>query len=188
MRGYLAGSGWEDYQRTGAVCGVVLPGGLREAEKLPAPIFTPATKAEHGAHDENISFERASVVAGEDVMRRLRDVSMAIYERGAAYALERGVIIADTKFEFGVPLDEPEIGPILIDEALTPDSSRFWPAERYRAGGSPPSFDKQYVRDYLLGLVEEGRWDKSAPGPSLPDDVVANTVSRYEEARSRLFG
>ncbi|RMH25847.1 MAG: phosphoribosylaminoimidazolesuccinocarboxamide synthase [Planctomycetota bacterium] len=188
VRGYLVGSGWKEYQASGSVCGIGLPAGLREADQLPDPIFTPATKAEQGAHDENISFERACEIAGRGVMTRLRDLSLEIYTRGAEHARPRGVIIADTKFEFGVPLDEPDADPILIDEALTPDSSRFWPAEEYAPGASPPSFDKQYVRDYLLGLVRDGRWDKSAPGPALPDDVVANTISRYEEARRRLFG
>lgn len=187
VRGYLVGSGWVDYQKTGAVCGVKLPAGLIEADKLPEPIFTPATKAERGAHDENISFEQACDVAGADVMRRLRDLSLEIYSRGADSARERGVIIADTKFEFGTPVDEPDGEPILIDEALTPDSSRFWPAELYAPGQSPPSFDKQYVRDYLLTLVNAGRWNKSTPGPTLPSDVVGNTLNRYEEARSRLF-
>ena len=188
VRGYLVGSGWNEYQQSGSVCGIALPAGLAEADRLPEPIFTPATKAEQGAHDENISFERASALAGEGVMTRLRDVSLEIYTRGAEFARARGVIIADTKFEFGVPLDEPHADPILIDEALTPDSSRFWPAEDYRPGSSPPSFDKQYVRDYLLGLVRQGRWDKTDPGPELPADVVADTISRYEEARRRLFG
>ena len=188
VRGYLVGSGWNDYQKIGAVCGVPLPAGLVEASKLPEPIFTPATKAEQGAHDENISYDEACAVAGEPVMRRLRDISMEIYTRGADYAAERGVIIADTKFEFGVPIDEPDADPILIDEALTPDSSRFWPAEEYKPGSSPPSFDKQYVRDYLLGLVRAGQWNKHAPGPDLPPRVVADTLSRYQEAKSRLFG
>ncbi len=188
VRGYLVGSGWNDYQKTQSVCGIKLEKGLIEASQLPEPIFTPATKAEQGEHDENISYEQACDVAGEKVMRRLRDLSIEIYQRGAAFARERGVIIADTKFEFGVPVDEPNADPILIDEALTPDSSRFWPAESYAPGQSPPSFDKQYVRDYLLGLVRRGEWDKTDPGPSLPDDVVTNTLSRYEEARRRLFG
>ncbi len=188
VRGYLVGSGWNDYQKIGAVCGVPLPAGLVEASKLPEPIFTPATKAEQGAHDENISYDEACAVAGEPVMRRLRDISMEIYTRGADYAAERGVIIADTKFDFGVPIDEPDADPILIDEALTPDSSRFWPAEEYKPGSSPPSFDKQYVRDYLLGLVRAGQWNKHAPGPDLPPRVVADTLSRYQEAKSRLFG
>ncbi len=188
VRGYLVGSGWIDYQKTGAVCGIPLPAGLIEASKLPEPIFTPATKAEQGAHDENISYDEACAIAGEPVMRRLRDISMEIYTRGADYAAERGVIIADTKFEFGVPLDEPDADPILIDEALTPDSSRFWPAEEYKPGSSPPSFDKQYVRDYLLGLVRAGQWNKQAPGPELPPRVVADTLSRYQEAKTRLFG
>ena len=147
VRGYLVGSGWVDYQKTNSVCGIRLPDGLIEASQLPEPIFTPATKAEQGEHDENISFEQACDVAGEGVMRRLRDLSIEIYQRGAEFARERGVIIADTKFEFGVPVDEPNADPILIDEALTPDSSRFWPAESYAPGQSPPSFDKQDVRE-----------------------------------------
>jgi len=188
VRGYLVGSGWVEYQKTGRVCDLPLPEGLIEADQLPEPIFTPATKADLGEHDENISFERAGEIAGAGVMRRLRDISLELYSRGADYARQRGVIIADTKFEFGVPVDDLNADPILIDEALTPDSSRFWPVERYRPGSSPPSFDKQYVRDYLLGLVREGKWDKSDPAPTLPDAVVRNTMSRYEEARSRLFG
>ncbi len=188
VRGYLVGSGWIEYQATGSVCGIALPDGLVEAAKLPEPIFTPATKAEQGEHDENISFERAAEVAGEKVMARLRDISIELYKRGADYALDRGVIIADTKFEFGVPVDEPGSTPILIDEALTPDSSRFWPAESYTPGASPPSFDKQFVRDYLLGLVGKGEWDKTDPGPELPADIVTSTLSRYEQARTRLFG
>lgn len=188
VRGYLAGSGWKEYQQTGSVCGIRLPDGLVEASRLPEPIFTPATKAEQGAHDENISFERACAIAGDSVMGRLREISLDLYTRGGAYAAERGVLIADTKFEFGVPVDEPGAEPILIDEALTPDSSRFWPARSYKEGGSPPSFDKQYVRDYLLSLVCEGRWDKAEPGPALPADIVAHTLSRYQEARTLLFG
>ncbi|MEC9373108.1 MAG: phosphoribosylaminoimidazolesuccinocarboxamide synthase [Planctomycetota bacterium] len=189
-RGYLAGSGWKDYQATGEVCGVALPKGLRNAERLPEPIFTPATKAEQGEHDENISFERACDVAGRAVMERLREMTLRIYSAAAAYALERGVIIADTKFEFGYPLGEAETPEnlMLIDEALTPDSSRFWPAAGHEPGREPASFDKQYVRNYLLELVAAGKWDKTAPGPTLPEDVVRNTLARYEEARRLLFG
>jgi len=190
-RGYLAGSGWVEYQQSGTVCGVSLPPGLRQGDRLPEPIFTPATKAEQGAHDENISFEQACEIAGEATMRRLRDLTMSIYNAASARAAKRGVIIADTKFEFGRPVDragDPEAPLLLIDEALTPDSSRFWPAEAWKPGEEQPSFDKQYVREHLLRLVEAGRWNKQAPGPELPEDVVRNTLRRYEEARSRLFG
>jgi len=189
VRGYLEGSGWKDYQRDGAICGVELPAGLRQCDRLPEPIFTPATKAEAGEHDENISFERACESVGETIMDRLRELSLAIYARASAYALERGVIIADTKFEFG--LLPGERGPdalILIDEALTPDSSRFWPAEGYEPGHAQASFDKQFVREHLESLVASGEWDKSAPGPALPDDVVRATIERYHEAHRRLFG
>jgi len=191
VRGYLAGSGWKEYQSDGTVCGVGLPAGLQEGDRLPEPIFTPATKAEQGAHDENVTFERASEIAGVETMTALRDRSLAIYRAGAAYAEERGVIIADTKFEFGFPDGADPSNPeeaILIDEALTPDSSRFWPKEDWRPGQAQPSFDKQYVRDYLLGLVHQGQWDKQPPGPPLPDEIVHNTMDRYEEARRRLFG
>lgn len=184
VRGYLEGSGWKDYQQTGAICGVKLPAGLRQCDRLPEPIFTPATKAPQGQHDENISFESAARAAGEPLMRRLRERSLAIYNAAAEFALSRGIIIADTKFEFGVP--EGESDPILIDEALTPDSSRFWPADRYRPGGPQPSFDKQYLREYLQSLVEEGRWNKQTPGPELPQEIVARTLAKYAEARDRL--
>ena len=189
-RGYLAGSGWVEYQRQGTVCGVGLPAGLREGDQLPEPIFTPATKAEQGEHDENISFERACEIVGEAAMTRLRDLTLAMYSAAAEYARERGVIIADTKFEFGYPAgggDDPG-SLMLIDEALTPDSSRFWPVESWRPGQEQPSFDKQYVRDYLLGLVRQGKWDKTAPGPEIPAEVVRDTLKRYEEAFERLFG
>ena len=189
-RGYLAGSGWKEYQRTGAVCGVALPEGLRQCDRLPEPIFTPSTKAEVG-HDENISFDRAAELVGRELVPRLRDVTLSIYSAAAAYALERGIIIADTKFEFGFALNEggePTDELILIDEALTPDSSRFWPAEEYEPGRDQQSFDKQYVRNYLLELVAAGKWAKQPPGPALPDDVVANTMARYVEAKRRLFG
>ncbi len=190
VRGYLEGSGWKDYQATGSVCGVPLPAGLRQCDRLPEPIFTPATKEEQGRHDENIPFVRAAAMVGEGLMLRLREASLAIYTAAAAHALERGIIIADTKFEFGIPIgadgrpasDEP----ILVDEALTPDSSRFWPADRYEPGRAQASFDKQFVREYLEGLVAAGTWDKRAPGPELPADVVAGTVARYEEAARRL--
>lgn len=189
IRGYLEGSGWKEYQQTGAICGVSLPEGLKQCDRLPEPIFTPATKAEAGEHDENISYERACEIAGEPVMRRLRDISLAIYTRAAQRAAPRGVIIADTKFEFGfLPSETGPDGLILVDEALTPDSSRFWPAEHYEPGHAQPSFDKQFVREYLEELVGNGEWDKSAPGPELPDDVVRATLGRYEEAYTRLFG
>lgn len=186
VRGYLEGSGWADYQSTGAVSGVKLPAGLRQCDRLPEPIFTPATKAPQGQHDENISFERASAAVGEGLMARLRERSLAIYQAAAEYALSRGIIIADTKFEFG--LEEGSEEPVLIDEALTPDSSRFWPADRYRPGGPQPSFDKQFLREYLQGLVDAGRWNKQAPGPDLPREIVERTLAKYVEARDRLCG
>lgn len=181
VRGYLSGSGWNEYRRTGSICGNVLPAGLRESDQLPEPIFTPTTKAEIGDHDENITFEEMSRLIGNDRARRLRDYSLRIYKEGAAYARTRGIIIADTKFEFG----EDESGRIIwIDEALTPDSSRFWPLVSYAPGGPQPSFDKQFVRDYLLTL----NWDKRPPGPPLPADVIATTAKKYEEALERLTG
>ncbi|MEM0982860.1 MAG: phosphoribosylaminoimidazolesuccinocarboxamide synthase [Planctomycetota bacterium] len=194
VRGYLEGSGWREYERDGSVCGVSLPAGLARCSKLPEPIFTPATKAEDGEHDENIDFEAArrvcDAMAGAGVMTRLRDVSVAIYESAAAYALERGIILADTKFEFGLPIGangEPTgEDAILIDEALTPDSSRFWPADGYAPGQRQPSFDKQYVREYLETLTASGAWDGQDPGPELPGEVVAGTLARYREARDRL--
>ena len=189
VRGYLAGSGWNEYKQTQSVCGVKLPSGLRQCDQLPEPIFTPATKAEVG-HDENIDFDRACDIAGRDVMERLRDVSIAIYKAGAEHARSRGIILADTKFEFGYAIDSDgsvtdEI--ILIDEVLTPDSSRFWPADQYEPGRDQESFDKQYVRNYLLELVNAGKWDKTPPGPELPEKIVRNTLARYEEARKKLF-
>ncbi len=180
-RGYLAGSGWKEYQATGEVCGVPLPPGLREADRLPTPIFTPATKAEHGTHDENISFARMAELVGLDTAAELRDRTLRVYRRAADYALARGVIIADTKLEWG-RLPGGEL--ILIDEVLTPDSSRFWPAAEYAPGRSPPSFDKQFLRDYL----ETTGWDKASPPPALPADVVAATAGRYAEALRRLTG
>jgi phosphoribosylaminoimidazole-succinocarboxamide synthase len=180
VRGYLIGSGWRDYQATGRVCGIELPPGLRQAQRLEQPLFTPATKAEAGAHDENIPYETVVELIGEKLARRVRDLSIAIYERAAAYALQRGIIIADTKFEFG--LDE-ERRLYLIDEVLTPDSSRFWPVDRYAVGISPPSFDKQFVRDYLDTLD----WDRTAPGPTLPADVLRQTGEKYQEASARLM-
>ena len=195
VRGYLIGSGWKDYQQTGAVCGIGLPAGLQLAAKLPAPIFTPATKAEQGEHDENISFEQAQINCqaalaetlkgtgkdGAQIAAEARDAAIALYTTAADYALTRGIIIADTKFEFGIDA----AGTLhLIDEALTPDSSRFWPAGSYQLGSNPPSYDKQYVRDHLETLD----WNKKAPGPSLPADVVARTSAKYIEAYEQLTG
>ncbi|HHC72187.1 MAG TPA: phosphoribosylaminoimidazolesuccinocarboxamide synthase [Thiotrichales bacterium] len=179
VRGYLIGSGWKDYQRTGAVCGITLPQGLQMADRLPEPIYTPSTKAEVGEHDENIDFDRTRQLVGDEMAAKVRDVSLQLYREAAEYALERGIIIADTKFEFGLD-DEGTL--TLIDEALTPDSSRFWPADSYRPGISPPSFDKQYVRDYLETLD----WDKTPPGPKLPEEVILKTAEKYEEALRRL--
>ena len=175
VRGYLIGSGWRDYQASGRICGIELPPGLEQAAKLPETIFTPATTAERGAHDENIAFEQVSVLLGERLASRVRKTAIAIYERAAAYALERGIIVSDTKFEFGQD-DEGRL--YLIDEVLTPDSSRFWPLSEYRTGISPPSFDKQFVRDYLDGLD----WDKKPPGPPLPLEVIALTAEKYRQA------
>jgi phosphoribosylaminoimidazole-succinocarboxamide synthase len=178
-RGYLSGSGWKEYRETGKVCGIDLPAGLKESDKLPEPIFTPATKATSG-HDENISFERMEGILGRELADKVRDVTLTIYRRAAAYAEPRGILLADTKFEFG-QLD----GELMwIDEALTPDSSRFWPAAQYSPGGSQPSFDKQFVRDYL----ERIRWPKTPPGPELPADVVAGTRAKYREAYRILVG
>jgi len=189
VRGYLAGSGWKEYQRSGAVCGVKLPSGLRQCDKLPQPIFTPATKAAEG-HDENISFDRASELVGPGVMRELRDTSLALYRAAADYAADRGIIIADTKFEFGSAGPRGTGGPalILIDEVLTPDSSRFWPASGYEPGRDQESYDKQFVRNYLETLCAEGRWNKQPPGPTLPSEVVRGTRARYLEAFERLTG
>ena len=178
-RGYLAGSGWKDYQRTGTVCGIALPGGLRQAARLPRPIFTPATKAESG-HDENIDFETVADRVGRGMADTLRRLTLECFERGAAIAESRGIIVADTKFEFGRRGDRL----LLVDEALTPDSSRFWPADRYAPGQSPPSFDKQFVRDWL----ERTSWDKNSPPPRLPPDVVAETRAKYVEALTRITG
>ena len=179
VRGYLIGSGWKDYQATGAVCGIPLPAGLPMAAQLPEPIFTPATKAEAGAHDENISFEAMEKLVGSYVARQVRKLAIAIYQLGSAHARERGIIIADTKFEFGL---DHEGKLHLIDEVMTPDSSRFWPASEYRTGISPPSFDKQFVRDYLETLD----WDKRAPGPKLPAAVIEGTAARYRQALELL--
>ena len=184
-RGYITGSGWKDYQKTGAVCGITLPKGLRNGDRLPEPIFTPSTKAETG-HDENISFEQGAGIVGADLMRWLRDTTLDLYRRACAYAMDRGIILADTKFEFGRIAGEAT--PLLVDEIFTPDSSRFWPADQWRPGAEQPSFDKQYVRDYLETLVNEGRWNKTPPGPALPDDVIANSLARYLEAYRRLTG
>ncbi len=178
VRGYIIGSGWKDYQKTGRVCGIKLPAGLKQAQKLPAPIFTPATKAQEG-HDENISFEATAKLIGEDLAAKVRTVSLRLYREAADFAATRGIIIADTKFEFG--LDE-QGALVLIDEVLTADSSRFWPADSYREGTSPPSFDKQYVRDYLETLD----WDKTPPAPKLPAEVIDRTSAKYREALERL--
>jgi phosphoribosylaminoimidazole-succinocarboxamide synthase len=182
-RGYLSGSGWKDYQRTGQVCGVPLPAGLRESDRLPAPIFTPATKAESG-HDENISEARAAAIVGDATLARLKALTLALYARGAEHAAARGIILADTKFEFGVRPGAGGDTILLIDEVMTPDSSRFWPADGYAPGGPQPSFDKQYVRDYLEAI----RWNKQPPVPALPDDVVARTRDKYLDAYRRLTG
>jgi len=181
VRGYLAGSGWKDYQRTGSVCGIELPAGLREAEKLPELLFTPSTKAIVGEHDENISFERVAELLGEARAIEVRDAALALYKEAAEFALTRGIIIADTKFEFGVD----ETGKLyLIDEALTPDSSRFWPADQYRVGSNPPSFDKQFIRDWL----ESSDWNKREPAPHIPQDILQKTADKYREALVRLTG
>jgi phosphoribosylaminoimidazole-succinocarboxamide synthase len=180
VRGYLIGSGWKDYQKTGRVCGIELPKGLAQAQKLPAPIFTPATKAEEG-HDENISFEEVEKLVGKDLAAKVRDVSIRLYQEASDYAATRGIIIADTKFEFGT---DAQGNLVLIDEVLTADSSRFWPADSYRVGVSPPSYDKQYVRDYLETLD----WDKTPPAPKLPPEVIARTSQKYREALERLTG
>lgn len=181
VRGYLIGSGWKDYQNTGAVCGIELAAGLEMAAQIPEPIFTPATKADVGEHDENIDFGRMCDMVGKELAERVRDLSIKIYQHGAAYARQHGIIIADTKFEFGLDDDGTLY---LIDEVLTPDSSRFWPADQYAAGISPPSFDKQFVRDYLETLD----WNKKAPGPSLPADVITKTAEKYQQALDQLTG
>ncbi len=180
VRGYLAGSGWKDYQQTGAVCGVALPAGLKQASQLPAPIFTPATKAELGEHDENIAFDRMQQIVGAELADRVREVSIALYRRAADYAAARGIIIADTKFEFGLDA----AGTLTVmDEVLTPDSSRFWPADTWAEGTSPASFDKQFLRDWLETVPG---WNKQPPPPALPADVIASTAARYREALERL--
>ncbi|MDG6774424.1 phosphoribosylaminoimidazolesuccinocarboxamide synthase [Thiomicrorhabdus sp. ZW0627] len=179
VRGYLVGSGWKEYKKTQSVCGIPLPSGLKKAQQLPEPLFTPSTKAEVGDHDENISFEQLVEIMGREKSEKVRDFSLQLYQFAADFALERGIIIADTKFEFG----EDENGTIhLIDEALTPDSSRFWPAAQYVVGKNPESFDKQYIRDYLESLD----WDKNSPAPELPEEVVLKTLEKYQEAQARL--
>jgi phosphoribosylaminoimidazole-succinocarboxamide synthase len=178
-RGYISGSGWKEYKESGTVCGIRLPDGLKESDKLPEPIFTPATKAQTG-HDENVSFETVASLIGEDLARRLRDLTLAIYTRAAEYAESRGIIIADTKFEFGFVDGQL----VLADEVLTPDSSRFWPRETYRPGGAQPSYDKQYVRDYLESI----RWNKQPPAPALPEEVARKTSEKYREAYRALTG
>lgn len=181
VRGYLVGSGWKDYQKTGTICGLALPTGLREAEKLPEPLFTPSTKAEVGEHDENISYEQAVLLLGREMAEKVRDATLALYVAAADYALTKGIIIADTKFEFGTDA----AGTLyLIDEALTPDSSRFWPADEYQVGSNPPSFDKQFVRDWL----ESSGWNKQAPAPRIPTEVLEKTAAKYREAQRRLLG
>ncbi len=180
VRGYLVGSGWKEYQRDGTVCGLELPGGLVEADRLPEPIFTPATKAEEGEHDENVSFEVMAEALGGGLAGRLRDLSLELYEAGAAHARDQGIILADTKFEFG--LLDGEV--VLADEVLTPDSSRYWPADQWEPGATPPSFDKQFVRDYATSTG----WDRNPPAPELPDDVVAQTRAKYIEAYERITG
>ncbi|MDB5865318.1 MAG: purC 1 [Betaproteobacteria bacterium] len=179
VRGYLIGSGWKDYQDTGAICGITLPAGLKQAQKLPEPIFTPASKAPAGEHDENITYAEVEKLVGAGTAARVREVSIKLYREAAEFAAQRGIIIADTKFEFGLD-DKGEL--VLIDEALTPDSSRFWPASEYRTGISPPSFDKQFVRDWL----ETQPWNKKAPAPPLPPDVLAQTAEKYREALRML--
>ena len=181
VRGYLVGSGWKDYQKTGAVCGITLPAGLREAQKLPQPLFTPSTKAAIGEHDQNISFEQAVKLLGAERADEVRNATLALYIEAAEYAATKGIIIADTKFEFGTD----KTGKLyLIDEALTPDSSRFWPADQYRVGSNPPSFDKQFVRDWL----EAAHWNKKPPAPRVPDEVLQKTSDKYHEALRRLMG
>jgi phosphoribosylaminoimidazole-succinocarboxamide synthase len=180
VRGYIIGSGWKDYQKTGKICGIELPKGLRQAEKLPQPIFTPATKAAEG-HDENISFAHAEALIGKELAAKVRDVSIRLYKEAADFAATKGIIIADTKFEFGL---DSKNSLVLIDEVLTADSSRFWPADSYRVGISPPSYDKQFVRDYLESLT----WDKTPPAPKLPPDVIARTSQKYRDALERLTG
>ncbi len=185
VRGYLAGSGWKEYQESQSVCGVTLPPGLKNASKLPEPIFTPATKAEMGEHDENISFERMVEIVGAELAAKVREVSIRLYKEAAAYALTRGIIIADTKFEFGLD-DKGAL--TLMDEVLTPDSSRFWPVEGYQEGSNPPSFDKQYVRDWLESVRVDGKaWDKRAPAPKVESLAINRTADKYREALKRIM-
>ena len=179
VRGYLVGSGWSDYRKTGQVCGISLPPGLRQADKLPEPLFTPSTKAAVGAHDENIDYAQCETLLGANIAAQVRDAAIALYKAAAEYALTRGIIIADTKFEFGLDANGALT---LIDEVLTPDSSRFWPLDQYRVGENPPSYDKQYVRDWLT----DSGWNKQAPGPELPAEVVERTAAKYREALQRL--
>ena len=186
VRGYLAGSGWKEYQDSRSVCGVPLPEGLQNASKLPAPIYTPAAKAAVGEHDENITFERTEQMIGPELAAKIRDVSLRLYERAAAIALAKGIIIADTKFEFGLD-DAGQL--VLMDEVLTPDSSRYWPADSYQEGSNPPSFDKQFLRDWLEQAQVDGQpWNKQPPAPRLPDEVIAQTAAKYREAMQRLLG
>ena len=186
VRGYLAGSGWKEYQENQAVCGVKLPAGLKNASKLPQPIYTPAAKAAVGDHDENITFEQTAEMIGLDLATRIRDVSIRLYVAASEFALTKGVIIADTKFEFGLDTDGTLT---LMDEVLTPDSSRFWPAESYTEGTNPPSYDKQFVRDWLEQVQINGKpWNKTPPAPSVPDEVIAKTAAKYQEAFQRLTG
>jgi phosphoribosylaminoimidazole-succinocarboxamide synthase len=180
VRGYLSGSGWKDYQRSSSICGIQLPPGLHESAKLERPIFTPSTKAQEGKHDENIAFEKVNEILGEELAHRIRKISINIYNRAMKIAEEKGIIIADTKFEFGIDEDSNEL--ILIDELLTPDSSRFWPKDEYKPGGPQRSFDKQFVRDYLISIG----WDQKPPAPSLPEDVIEKTTEKYVEALDRL--
>ena len=186
VRGYLAGSGWKEYQDNQSVCGVALPAGLKNASRLPEPIFTPAAKAEVGEHDENISFEQTVAMIGVDLAERIRSISIALYEAAYDIAAAKGILIADTKFEFGL---SPEGPLVLMDEVLTPDSSRYWPADAYREGANPPSFDKQYLRDWLEAAQVDGApWDKTAPAPVLPSEVISLTADKYQEAWARLRG
>ncbi len=186
VRGYLAGSGWKEYQESGAVCGVKLPAGLKNASKLPEPIYTPAAKAAVGDHDENITFEKTAEIVGLDLATRIRDISIAIYKAAADFALTKGIIIADTKFEFGLDQDGTLT---LMDEVLTPDSSRYWPMESYVEGSNPPSYDKQFVRDWLEQVRVDGKpWNKTPPAPRVPDEVIAKTAAKYQEALTRLAG
>ena len=184
-RGYLAGSGWKDYQRSGQVCGIDLPSGLSNGDRLAQPLFTPSTKADSG-HDENISFEEGAAIVGEETIAWLKETTLRLYSLARDYAFDRGIVLADTKVEFGTVEEAPT--PVLIDEIFTPDSSRFWPADQWQPGGEQPSFDKQYVRNYLETLVAAGQWDKTPPGPALPDDVLENTMSRYLQAYRALTG